>query len=173
MSPRLLAATFAILLTGAVRAAESGATPAENPMTARFRDTRSNIELLFDRRADSAQRPDPRFNPFRTTTYLASTAVFNEPGQSVAGTAVSITTDNGILRFAADLLDIGGTLTKEGVVRASTSQGNYAVGDRIRVPINGTIYWIQVRRADVNGVLIGLNTAELLVPFYPSINRAP
>ena len=124
------------------------------------------VELLFDRRSATAQQPDPRFNPFRTTTYLASTAVFNEGNQPLTGTNPGPTTDAGILRMAADLLDIGGTLTKEGIVMASTSQGNYAVGNRIRVPINGTTYYIQVRRADVNGVTIGLNSTELLIPFY-------
>lgn len=175
MKSRLFAATFVILVAGTVRAAEEGATPSDNPMTARFRETRANIELLFDRRSDAAQQPDPRFNPFRTTTYLASTAVFNDPNQSTSATPANPTTDDGILRVAADLLDIGGTLTwtKEGVAMVSTAQGPKAVGARIRIPINGTTYWITVRRADVNGVTIGLNSAELVIPFYPTINRAP
>ena len=167
MKPHFLALIFVILLAGAVRAAEEDAATSENPMTARFRETRAKIELLYGRRAENAQRPDPRYNPFRTNSYLASVAVLNNPNPSTSSSNVDATTDSGILQIAANQLDIGGTMTREGIVMASTFKGNYEVGKRISVVINGTTYYIQVLSANVNGVTIGLNSAVLLIPFYP------
>ena len=139
--------------------------PAATPVigTQLFQETDARIEDLFQYRINPPRPPTAPDNPFRVgDAVFAATAdaATNAPPVPAPGTS-----DEAVLRQAANTLVFGGLLQVGDVQVLVINKASYKQGGILGVRVQGNLVYLRLVSITANSVTLGLNEARLTLRF--------
>lgn len=163
MNRNVLSLLSAILLAGLTVARAADPVPAA-AFTARAKQTRERLEILFRHRDETPAAPTASQNPFRTSDDTPTTAgaasATGEPAKAAPPSSEETT-----LKAAVATLKISGTVVISGQINVSINQETYREGSVITARVQGAPVYLRIRRISNNSVTFVLNELELIQPF--------